>query len=140
MNWYVRNQIIDLTMPKIMAIWNVSPDSFSSFCEEENAAGTAHAERLCAEGADILDIGAVNIDCGIVREGCQVNRLVVGVNRSRFVVGGSRQRSGHGFSVVDQPVHIGVDVRFILRIDIHMNAQRTLPGRVPYLCPGMCVI
>ncbi|MBO4350980.1 MAG: dihydropteroate synthase [Proteobacteria bacterium] len=58
MNWYVRNQIIDLTMPKIMAIWNVSPDSFSSFCEEENAAGTAHAERLCAEGADILDIGA----------------------------------------------------------------------------------
>ena len=41
-----------------MAIWNVSPDSFSSFCEEDAAASTIHAEHLCANGADILDIGA----------------------------------------------------------------------------------
>ena len=65
-HWHIRNQIIDLTIPRIMAIWNVSPDSFSSFCEEGCAADTAHAEQLCANGADILDIGAESTRPGAV--------------------------------------------------------------------------
>ena len=66
MHWHVRNQIIDLATPRIMAIWNVSPDSFSSFCEEGRAVDTAHAEQLCANGADILDIGAESTRPGAV--------------------------------------------------------------------------
>lgn len=47
-----------LTRPTIMGIVNVTPDSFSDggrFASHERA--VAHAQRLLAEGADILDIG-----------------------------------------------------------------------------------
>ncbi|MFY8086183.1 MAG: dihydropteroate synthase [Rubrivivax sp.] len=46
-------------MPRVMGIVNVTPDSFSDggrFLAAE--AAKAHAERLLAEGADVLDIGA----------------------------------------------------------------------------------
>lgn len=49
---------IDLTTPRVMGIWNVTPDSFSSFCEEGDAASLAHGEKILAQGAEILDIGA----------------------------------------------------------------------------------
>ena len=45
--------------PIVMGIINVTPDSFSDggeFFDPSNA--VAHAERLAAEGADIIDIGA----------------------------------------------------------------------------------
>ena len=48
---------IDLTTPRVMGIWN-TPDSFSSFCEEGDAASLAHGEKILAQGAEILDIGA----------------------------------------------------------------------------------
>ena len=71
MQWYVRNHIIDLNIPRIMAIWNVTPDSFSSFCEPELASSTTHAERLCCEGADILDIGAESTRPGSTPVSCE---------------------------------------------------------------------
>lgn len=49
---------IDLTTPQIMGIWNVAPDSFSSFCETDDAASIAHGEKVLEDGAQILDIGA----------------------------------------------------------------------------------
>ena len=45
--------------PLVMGILNVTPDSFSDggrFCALESA--LAHAEKLAAEGADVIDIGA----------------------------------------------------------------------------------
>ena len=45
--------------PAVMGILNVTPDSFSdggTFLDA--AAAVAHAERMAAEGADILDVGA----------------------------------------------------------------------------------
>lgn len=48
---------VDLSIPKIMAILNVTPDSFSGDgCLTRDAALRA-AERAISEGADILDIG-----------------------------------------------------------------------------------
>ncbi|MEO1067496.1 MAG: dihydropteroate synthase, partial [Pseudomonadota bacterium] len=45
--------------PKIMGILNVTPDSFSDGGNFNTTdAARAQAERLVAEGADILDIGA----------------------------------------------------------------------------------
>ena len=60
-----------------MAIWNISPDSFSSFCEADGADSFAHAERLCKEGADILDIGAESTRPGAVpiSEAEEIQRL-----------------------------------------------------------------
>lgn len=48
---------LDLRQPKLMAIWNVTPDSFSSPCDD-HPAEISHAQKLLDEGADILDIGA----------------------------------------------------------------------------------
>ncbi len=44
--------------PLVMGVVNVTPDSFSDggkFLDPENA--VAQAERLAAEGADIIDVG-----------------------------------------------------------------------------------
>src|SRR5919108_4277760 len=45
--------------PLVMAIINVTPDSFSDGGQFADAAhAVAHAKRLAADGADILDVGA----------------------------------------------------------------------------------
>jgi dihydropteroate synthase len=52
-------QLLDAKRPLVMGVLNVTPDSFSDggrFLEPR--AAIAQAERLAAEGADILDIGA----------------------------------------------------------------------------------
>ena len=57
--WQAGRFSIDLSAPKIMGIVNLTPDSFSdggTYSRSARAA-LAHAERLLAEGAHILDIG-----------------------------------------------------------------------------------
>jgi dihydropteroate synthase len=52
-------QLLSGPIPAVMGVLNVTPDSFSDggdFLAPEHA--LAHAERLVAEGADIIDIGA----------------------------------------------------------------------------------
>lgn len=58
MIWQTSRYQIDLTLPKIMGIVNVTPDSFSDGGKYA-ASGSAirHAEKLLKDGADILDIG-----------------------------------------------------------------------------------
>lgn len=51
-------RLIDLTVPKIMGILNVTPDSFSDggkFNTDKNA--LLQAEKMVAQGAEIIDIG-----------------------------------------------------------------------------------
>ncbi|ASK28531.1 dihydropteroate synthase [Neisseria chenwenguii] len=57
--WQTGRFQIDLNAPKIMGIVNLTPDSFSDGGTYSRSVQTAlkHAERLAAEGADILDIG-----------------------------------------------------------------------------------
>lgn len=54
-----RGRLIDLSLPKVMAIVNVTPDSFysGSRCPSTEAA-LARAEEALVQGADILDLGA----------------------------------------------------------------------------------
>jgi dihydropteroate synthase len=59
MFWQTTRFRIDLRRPRVMGIVNVTPDSFSDggrFLRPADA--VAQAERLLADGADILDIGA----------------------------------------------------------------------------------
>lgn len=52
-------QLIDLSMPKIMGILNVTPDSFFDGGRHNGLnEAVAHAHQLIEQGADILDIGA----------------------------------------------------------------------------------
>ena len=54
-----RGRLVDLSRPKVMAIVNVTPDSFysGSRCPSTEAA-LARADEALAQGADILDLGA----------------------------------------------------------------------------------
>lgn len=52
-------KLIDLSIPKIMGILNLTPDSFSDggkFNDEKSA--LQHAEKLLKDGASMIDIGA----------------------------------------------------------------------------------
>jgi dihydropteroate synthase len=56
--WRVRGRVLVLDRPFVMGIVNVTPDSFSDGGRLTSAAdAVAHAERLVAEGADVVDIG-----------------------------------------------------------------------------------
>lgn len=58
MLWQTTRHRIDLTVPRVMGIVNVTPDSFSDGGQHLDArSAVAHCERLVAEGADLLDIG-----------------------------------------------------------------------------------
>jgi len=56
---------LDLDMPRIMGIVNVTPDSFSDGGEHQGVAGAiAHGRRLLSAGADFLDIGGESVRPG----------------------------------------------------------------------------
>jgi dihydropteroate synthase len=56
--WQTTRFSIDLAVPRVMGVVNVTPDSFSDGDPALDAAGAAaRCERLVAEGADLLDIG-----------------------------------------------------------------------------------
>ena len=58
MFWQTSRFRIDLSMPKVMGIVNVTPDSFSDGGQHASTReALAHAEQLLKAGADILDIG-----------------------------------------------------------------------------------
>ena len=55
----VHNRLLDLSSPKVMAIVNITPDSFyTSFGKENTSDLLNHVQELLNQGADILDIGA----------------------------------------------------------------------------------
>ena len=57
--WRTSRFAIDLSQPRVMAIVNLTPDSFSDGGAHASAAAAIrHCEALVAHGADILDLGA----------------------------------------------------------------------------------
>lgn len=58
MNFRFRNKALDLSVPQVMGILNVTPDSFSDggLFDRPDAA-LHHAESMIAAGASILDVG-----------------------------------------------------------------------------------
>jgi dihydropteroate synthase len=56
--WQTTRYRIDLQVPRVMGIVNVTPDSFSDGGHFiDGRAAQAHCDRLVHEGADVLDIG-----------------------------------------------------------------------------------
>ena len=67
MHWQTSRFAIDLSVPKVMGIVNVTPDSFSDGgAHASRDAAIRHCERLLKEGADILDIGGESTRPGAV--------------------------------------------------------------------------
>jgi dihydropteroate synthase len=70
---------LDLSRPQVMGIVNVTPDSFSDGGQHAGLDGAiAHAHRLVAEGADMLDIGGESTRPGAepVTEAEELRRVV----------------------------------------------------------------
>jgi len=58
MFWQTSRFDIDLSMPRVMGIVNLTPDSFSDGGQHDSTlAGLRHAEQLLRDGAEMLDIG-----------------------------------------------------------------------------------
>ena len=58
MQWNTTRFLVDLSIPKVMGIVNVTPDSFSDGGQHvSTVAALKHCEKLLQDGADILDIG-----------------------------------------------------------------------------------
>ena len=59
MHWQTSRFHIDLTRPRVMGIVNITPDSFSDGgLNATTRDALAHCERLLADGAHMLDLGA----------------------------------------------------------------------------------
>jgi len=62
----VRGHLMDLTVPKVMGILNVTPDSFFSSSRYMSEEGIlSRVEQIIDDGADILDVGACSTRPGI---------------------------------------------------------------------------
>ena len=67
MIWQTSRFAIDLALPRIMGIVNVTPDSFSDGGQHASTAtAMRHCEKLLADGAHILDIGGESSRPGAV--------------------------------------------------------------------------
>ncbi|HWB64315.1 MAG TPA: dihydropteroate synthase [Chitinophagales bacterium] len=65
MTIHCREKILDLTIPKIMGILNLTPDSFydgGKFGDAQEA--LKHTEKMLSEGAAIIDMGAMSSRSG----------------------------------------------------------------------------
>ena len=74
-----KGKLIDLTVPKIMGILNVTPDSFFDGGKYQNQNQIlARAEKLLAEGADFIDIGGYSSkpNADFVSEAEELSRIV----------------------------------------------------------------
>lgn len=66
--WKCRETEIDITIPRIMGIVNVTPDSFSDggiFFDPSSA--VEYAEKIVSQGADIIDIGGESTRPGAIQ-------------------------------------------------------------------------
>lgn len=79
---------LDLGMPKLMGILNVTPDSFSDGGRfHASDAALSHAEALAEAGADILDIGGES-----TRPGADVVEVAEEIARTAPVISALRSR------------------------------------------------
>lgn len=91
----ITEQLITGTMPVIMGILNVTPDSFSDggdFCRVD--AAVARALEMQAQGADIIDIGGES-----TRPGAQSVDAAQEIERVVPVIEAIRQQSGIPISI-----------------------------------------
>jgi len=74
----IQGHLMDLSVPKVMGILNVTPDSFFSSSRYMSELGIlSRVEQIVDEGADILDVGACSTRPGIelVSEEDELKRL-----------------------------------------------------------------
>ncbi|MFT4021310.1 MAG: dihydropteroate synthase [Acinetobacter sp.] len=116
-----RDKVLDLSLPQVMGILNVTPDSFSDGGQHYHVQhALARAEQIIAEGATIIDIGGestrpgaseVSIDDELARvipvvEALSKHDIIISIDTSQPKVIKAAYRAG---------AHIWNDVRALTR-------------------------
>jgi dihydropteroate synthase len=112
MHWETSRHRIDLSAPRVMAIVNVTPDSFSDGGRfGSTRAALAHCERLLREGAHVLDIGGESSRPGIapVPPGEELAR-VLPVLREAVKLGVPISVDTYKPEVMRQALDLGADI------------------------------
>lgn len=73
-----KGRLLTLDRPRVMGILNITPDSFFEGSRVQGAGLLARAERMLAEGADILDIGGMSSRPGaeLISEDEELSRVI----------------------------------------------------------------
>lgn len=113
----IKGRLVSLTRPVVMGIVNATPDSFyaGSRTGIDPDATSRRAERLVADGADWIDIGAYSSRPGAadVSTEAETERLYVAINAVRRAVGNDLPLSVDTFraDVAEQAVNsMGADI------------------------------
>lgn len=80
----MRGKLIDLSVPRVMGIINITPDSFHDGGKfTDPAAQLRHAEKMIREGADLLDIGGYSSRPGAtnISENEEASRVLPAIER-----------------------------------------------------------
>jgi dihydropteroate synthase len=111
-HWTVARFAIDLGVPRVMGIVNVTPDSFSDGGRFADAsAAMAHCEALLREGADLLDIGGESTRPGARTPSVQEElERVLPVLRHAVTLGVPVSVDTSAPSVMRAALELGVDI------------------------------
>ena len=85
----VNGQLLDLSVPQVMGILNVTPDSFYAGSRMQTEADIAgRAQQILAEGASIIDIGAYSSrpNAENISAEEEMRRLRVGLERNMVLL------------------------------------------------------
>ncbi len=110
--WNTTRFQLDLSRPRVMAIVNATPDSFSDGGQHGRPAeAIARCEQAVAEGADILDIGGESTRPGSAPPGtAEELRRVLPVLRHAVTLGVPVSVDTSDVDVMRQALDLGVDI------------------------------
>lgn len=110
--WQAGRHRIDLSRPRVMGIVNLTPDSFSDGGQHPGVdAALAHAERLLADGADILDVGGESTRPGAHPPGTDTELArVIPVLRELVRWGCPISVDTSDTAVIEQSLALGADI------------------------------
>ena len=112
---------LDLSVPHVMGILNVTPDSFSDGGKHNGKAqAVAHAEQMIADGATVIDVGGESTRPGaspvtVEEEICRVVPVVEELAKLNVVISIDTSQPAVIQAAVKAGAHIWNDVRALTR-------------------------
>ena len=137
--WQTARYRIDLRVPQVMGIVNVTPDSFSDGGQFADApAAMAHCEQLLREGADLLDIGGESTRPGARRpDGDEELQRVLPVLRHAVTLGVPVSVDTSEPKVMREALDLGVDIVNDVRA---LQRQGALAAVAAHRSAGVCLM
>jgi dihydropteroate synthase len=139
MIWQTSRFRIDLALPRVMGIVNVTPDSFSDGGRYAQAdAARSHCDRLVEQGADILDIGGESTRPGArLPDTAEQLARVIPVLRHAVTLGVPVSVDTADPVVMGEALALGVDILNDVRA---LRAPGALEVAAAHPAAGLCLM